>query len=262
MASTGRVNDAWNPEQYARFREERQQPFYDLLRLVNARKGMRVVDLGCGTGELTREMHRQLKAQTTLGIDSSDAMLTTTAEHNEPGLSFSRGRIEDFSAEGDVDLILSNAAIHWVPDHGHVLEQLHRALAQNGQLAIQMPMNRDAPDHVVCDALLREPPFAEVTGGVGVRQHTLPIDQYATLLWKLGFRQQHVRMIVYGHKMPSREGVLEWVQGALLTDVKKRMSQELFAEFLERYRERLLPLLHDAHPYLYTMKRVFLWAEK
>src|SRR2546427_796028 len=55
--------DAWNPDQYARFRAERSQPFFDLLGLVRARPGMRVVDLGCGTGELTAEMHRRLTAR-------------------------------------------------------------------------------------------------------------------------------------------------------------------------------------------------------
>jgi trans-aconitate 2-methyltransferase len=256
------VNDAWDPEQYARFREERQQPFYDLLRLVNARKGMRVVDLGCGTGELTREMHRHLKAQSTLGIDSSDAMLATAAEQSEPNLRFLRGLIEDFDADGAYDLVLSNAAVHWVPDHERLLARLSRALAPGGQLAIQMPFNRDAPDHVVCDEILREAPFVTATGGVGIRQHALPIERYATLLWKLGFRQQHVRMVVYGHKMPSREGVLEWVKGALLTDVKKRLDEPTWEAFLAQYRERLLSRLDDDRPYLYTMKRVFLWAEK
>src|SRR5262245_5272780 len=60
--------DAWNPDQYGRFRAERSQPFFDLLELVRARPGMRVVDLGCGTGELTAAMHRRLEARETVGV--------------------------------------------------------------------------------------------------------------------------------------------------------------------------------------------------
>ena len=49
----------WNPEQYGRFRDERARPFFDLLDLVQPQRGMRVIDIGCGTGELTRELHRR-----------------------------------------------------------------------------------------------------------------------------------------------------------------------------------------------------------
>ena len=65
----------WNPAQYERFRDERARPFFDLLDLVQPRPELRVVDLGCGTGELTRELHEQLSARETIGIDNSPAML-------------------------------------------------------------------------------------------------------------------------------------------------------------------------------------------
>lgn len=262
MPSTRDVSDAWDPEQYARFRAERQQPFKDLLRLVLTRSGMRVVDLGCGTGELSRKLHRHLKAARTRGIDSSAAMLQGTPALVEAGLSFEQGRIEDLPADGTLDLVFSNAALHWVPDHPAVLARLHGALAPGGQLAVQMPINRDAPEHVVADELLREEPFASASGGGGIRQYSLPLEQYATLLWRLGFRQQHVGMTVYAHPMPSREGIFEWVKGALLTDVRRRLDDALWARFLEQYRERLFARVVDERPTLYTMKRAFLWAEK
>ncbi len=76
----------WNPEQYGRFRDERARPFFDLLDLVQPRPGMRVVDLGCGTGELTRELHRRLSARETIGIDNSPAMLAKSAAFAGDGL--------------------------------------------------------------------------------------------------------------------------------------------------------------------------------
>ena len=57
----------WTPEQYERFKDERAQPFWDLVALVEDRPRMRVVDLGCGTGELTRKLHEHLSATDTRG---------------------------------------------------------------------------------------------------------------------------------------------------------------------------------------------------
>jgi trans-aconitate 2-methyltransferase len=87
--------DGWSPDQYERFRSERQQPFDDLLMLCHPVPGGRVVDLGCGTGDLTKILHEEMQAKETVGIDSSPAMLTRaqTAFATVPGLSFSQGDI-------------------------------------------------------------------------------------------------------------------------------------------------------------------------
>ena len=69
------MSSDWDPAQYARFRAERQQPFFDLLDLVRPIPGGRAVDLGCGTGELTRHVHERSAAAATLGVDRSQAML-------------------------------------------------------------------------------------------------------------------------------------------------------------------------------------------
>ena len=87
--------DGWSPEQYERFRSERQQPFDDLLTLCHPVPGGRIVDLGCGTGALTKILHEELAAQQTRGIDSSPAMLTRAQSSyaDVPGLSFAQGDI-------------------------------------------------------------------------------------------------------------------------------------------------------------------------
>src|SRR5215213_9531888 len=90
----------WNPEQYGRFRDERARPFFDLLDLVQPRSGMRVVDLGCGTGELTRALHRRLAARETMRIDISPAMLSMRAVFGGDGLRFEQGHIGAFTSEG------------------------------------------------------------------------------------------------------------------------------------------------------------------
>lgn len=259
-------SDRWDPTEYNRFRAERSQPLFDLLSLVRASPGMTALDLGAGTGEWTRHLHVALAAATTLGIDRSDAMLAKAAElEPAPGLSFAakdiatwaRGRRSDES----YDLIFSNAALHWLPSHDALFASLRDALRPHGQLAVQVPANFDHPTHVIAADLARDAAFAaELTGQAA--PSVLAPERYATLLHRLGFVEQHVRLQVYAHVLPKRDDVLAWVKGTLLTDYASRLSAGSFATFLGRYRERLFAVLPDERPFFYPFKRILLWARR
>jgi trans-aconitate 2-methyltransferase len=252
----------WSPDQYDRFRDERSQPFFDLLALVRPRPAMRVVDLGCGTGELTAAMHGRLQAGETLGFDSSEAMLEKSRAHAAPGLSFVKGDIAAPPIEGQFDLLFSNAAIHWVDGHAELLRKLTEHLAEGGQLAVQVPANHDHPSHRVAADVASERPFREALHGYVRRSPVLEPDEYATLLDRLGYREQHVRLQVYAHHLAARDDVIEWVKGTLLTDYQKRLPADLYTLFLERYRELLLPRLSESRPYFYPFKRLLFWARR
>ena len=258
--------DKWNPEQYARFRAERSQPFFDLLGLVRARPGMRVVDLGCGTGELTAAMHRQIEASETIGVDNSAAMLTESAAFTGDGVRFESADLRDFAARSEharaFDLVFSNACLQWVPEQAAIIEQLTGLLNADGQIAIQVPSNEDHPSHIVAREIASEQPFAEALGGHVRRFSNLTLDGYAHLFDRMGYSEQKIRMQVYAQRLPSSADVVEWVRGSLLTDYQKRLSPELFALFLDRYRTRLLGQLEDRRPFLYPYKRILVWAAR
>ena len=251
--------DAWSPAQYELFKDERTQPFRDLLAMVEPRPAMRVLDLGCGTGALTRELHEKLGASRTTGIDSSAAMLARAPRAE--GLRFEQGRIEEASG-GPYDLVFSNAALHFVGDHPVILRRIRELLASGGQLAVQLPANEEHPSHQAVYELAREPGFKLLLKGYERRPRLLEPVQYAGWLHRLGFARQRVELRVYSHQLESREAVFEWSRGGLLTDYEQRLPAKDYARFLERYRERLLVELEDERPYFYTFPRLFLWAEK
>ena len=254
--------DTWNPDQYNRFRAERSAPFFDLLALVRPRTAMRVVDLGCGTGELTREMHRRLAARETHGIDNSEKMLEQAAAYREEGLSFALGNIGQYAPSAKLDLIFSNAALHWLPEHPSLFAALAGHLGDQGQLAVQMPANHDHVSHTLAAEVAAEEPYRGALSGYVRVPSVMAPEAYAELLDSLGFAEQHVRLQVYTHRLERRDDVIEWVKGTLLTDYEKRLPPPLFAEFLERYRQRLLPALADRRPFFYPFKRILLWAAR
>ena len=254
--------DPWNPDDYERYRHERSQAFRDLAALVKPAPGLEVVDLGCGTGELTRELHRNLEASSTLGVDSSKAMLERCRAFEEPGLTFRHENIETFTPEEPVDLVFSNAALQWVPDHRTLIPRLARFVAPGGQIAIQVPANEDQPSHTVATRVAGEEPFRTALGGFVMRPATLGPEQYASLLWRSGFRDLHVRLQVYTHELGGPEDVVDWVKGSLLNAYKLRLTPELYAEFLARYATLLLREVQGGSPFLFTFKRVLVWGRR
>jgi trans-aconitate 2-methyltransferase len=265
------MTDTWDPAQYDKFQVEREQPFYDLLSLVRPEPDMRVVDLGCGTGKLTAELHARLHARDTLGLDRSMRMLDKAVA--APGLRFEAGTIEDFlararSATGEktagdkYDLVFSNAALHWVDDHDALIEGLGHALAPGGQLTFQVPAQHDTVTHVTARALADEEPFRGALGGWRRVEPVRAPDDYARLLYRYGFVDSTVRLIVYAHVLAGPEEVVEWVKGSTLTEYERRLSPELFTQFVAEYRERLLARLAPDRPCFFPFKRILCWGQR
>jgi len=256
------LKDTWEPETYARFAAERRQPFFDLLDLVTRIPGGRAVDLGCGTGELTLELHRATGAAETLGIDSSDAMLAKAAANAGGGLRFERGDLAGFAPAEPFDLVFSNAAFHWVPDHPALLERLTHAVKPGGQLAFQVPDNFDHPSHRAAEEAASEEPFRGALEGQAHPRNVLLPEAYAGILDRLGYREQTVRLQVYGHRLHGREDIVAWVEGSLLSEYRRRLPAGMYASFLQRYRERLFATVPDERPFFFTFRRVLVRARR
>jgi trans-aconitate 2-methyltransferase len=255
-------SDSWDPAQYERFSDERSAPFFDLLALVEPCPEGSVIDLGCGTGELTRVLHERTSARTTLGIDSSESMLAQSKGHAGGGLSFELGDIAGWEPAEPVDVVFSNAALHWVDGHAELFVRLTGALREGGQLTVQMPANHDHASHLVAERVAAEEPFREVLDGYVRKTPVLRPEEYAVLLDQLDYVAQHVRMQVYLHLLPEAGAVVEWIKGTLLTDYKRRLESDVFEDFVERYRELLLEELGEERPFPFTFKRVLLWAKR
>ena len=272
LGTTSASRDTWNPSQYAQFSAQRSQPFWDLVGLLEAPGGGgfgRCVDLGCGSGELTLAVTERLGIHEMVGIDTSDAMLARARDLVGPAddrLRFARGDVGQWTGRGDHDLVLANASLQWVPDHAEVLTRWWAALAPGGQLAVQVPFNADHPAHVVATQVAATEPFVSAMNGMPpvdpVAANVLDPAEYATVLDQLGAVAQHVRMQVYPHHLASSASVVEWVKGTTLTRFAKVLPDELYARFLDAYRERLLDTIGDSEPYFYPFKRILMWARR
>jgi len=267
--SHSRFQSHWDVAQYEKFKKERSQPFFDLLSLIQQKNPKCVLDLGCGSGELTKIAHETLAAGETIGIDSSDSMLEKSKSFESESLHFMQGDIALLNLEkpfgvnltGFFDLILSNAALQWLPGHEQIFSFLKKLLSPGGEIAIQIPSNHDHPSHRIAFAMAEQSPFKENLNGFHPPQSVLPPEDYARLLHRLGFQQQCVRQQVYPHLLSSREEIIEWTKGTWLSAYQARLSPELYDLLLTRYRETLFAELPNDEPIFYPFKRTFIWGK-
>jgi trans-aconitate 2-methyltransferase len=254
--------DTWRPDQYERFHAERSAPFRALLARVARRPGMRAVDLGCGTGEHTAALHAELGARATLGVDRSRSMLEKARAHQAPGLGFALCDLADFALAEPVELVFSNAALHWLPDHPALLRRLLCLVASGGELAVQVPANHGHASHTVAAEVAGEEPFRAALGGYRRESPVLSAPLYERALGAAGFAAACAEELVFEHLLAGREEVVEWVKGTTLTDYEARLAPELYARFLARYRERLLAVLPDERPFRFPFHRILFTARR
>jgi trans-aconitate 2-methyltransferase len=173
-------------------------------------------------------------------------------------VTFLAGDISAWAGSG-FDIVFSNAALQWVPDHPGVLERWRSSLAEGGQIAVQVPANADHRSHTVLRELAAER-LGSTAPADPVATNVLRPEEYALLLDRLGFERQHVRLQVYPHRLASAADVAEWMKGTSLTRFKPSMEPEDYADLVGEYQRRLLLTLGDVRPYLYAFKRILLWG--
>ncbi len=250
---------SWNPELYHKFQSERFAPFEDLMGLIVVGEGLTVIDLGCGTGELTSGLADRLPGSDVLGIDSSPEMLEQAKSKEREGLRFELRSIDDVA--GEWDLVFSNAAIQWVEDHAGLIPSLFALVSPGGQIAVQLPSNHNHETQMLVHEVAKEPPFADALKGWSRESPVLSINAYAELLYQSGGMNINVFEKVFPHVMRDTDAVADWLSGTMLRPYFDRLPEELHGRFMDRYRKRLRDI-YPSDPVFYPFRRIFFSAMK
>jgi trans-aconitate 2-methyltransferase len=222
---------AWDPAVYLRFGGERARPFTDLLARVGAREPRTVVDLGCGEGALTASLAERWPGARVTGVDSSPEMLAAAAAHAVPGrVGFAAGDVREWQPDGPVDVLVTNAVLHWVPGHADLLRRWAGQLAPGGWLALQVPGNSRAPTHALLAGLCRSPRWAALVGDAAPAEDAvLDPAGYLDVLTGTGLGVDAWET-TYLHVLHGEDPVLGWVRSTVLRPVLARLAEDDAAE--------------------------------
>ncbi|MEJ5103804.1 methyltransferase domain-containing protein [Chryseobacterium sp. MYb328] len=252
---------AWNPEIYDQFKEERSAPFFDLLKLVESRTGISVIDLGCGTGELTSKLLDYLEDSKVLGIDSSEEMLEKAAQFKTSRLNFEKRSIEEQLHLGDTyDLIISNAAIQWCGNHKELFPRIISKIKEGGQLAVQIPSNHEYVVHQLLRKIAGAEPYKSAYDGWEREYTVLNIEDYARIIFDNKGREITVYEKVFPHVLENAEAVFTWASGTAMLPYIERLPDEMKEQFKNDYKQQLQNTFPES-PVFYPFKRTFISAK-
>lgn len=199
-----------------------------------------VYDLGCGSGELTSVLAERWPEARVVGIDSSPEMLRRA--ECSPGIGLQLGDITTWQPDSAVDLIYSNAALHWLDDHATLFPRLASLLTERGVLAVQMPDNWNAPTHRIPADVLDQGDWPESARRALMRDRLSSPGDYAD--W-VGTDHIDLWTTTYYHRLTGADPVWEWVTGSVLRPVLAELDDEGRTRFAEeckgRYREAYPP---------------------
>jgi trans-aconitate 2-methyltransferase len=227
----------WDPTKYLAFADHRSRPFHELLARVPATTPRRVVDLGCGPGNLTETLATRWPDATLEAFDSSPEMVEAARAR---GLDAHLADATTWTPSPDTDVLITNAVLQWIPTHPELLQRWTAALPTGAWLALQVPGNFWDPSHTLVRVQI-ENNWTSLTDVL--RDHVPVLDPagYADVLegcevdaWETTYLQ----------RLEGPDAVLEWITGTALRPVRANLDDASWTAF----RAELAPRLRAAYP--------------
>ena len=228
---------SWDPAQYLKWSDHRLRPAVDLLQRVAVASPAKVVDLGCGTGNVTALLRARWPGARVTGVDASPSMLER-ARASDPGVDWQQADVATWAPPAPVDVLFSNATLHWIDDHAMLFPRLLTLVAAGGALAIQMPRNFGEPSHTSIYDVVREGRWRERLEKLIRQEPTKPPEYYWDLL------RPHVSALdvwetVYTQALSGEHPVADFVKGSWLKPFLDALHAEERPAFEDAYRERV-----------------------
>ncbi len=233
---------AWDPDHYLRFADQRARPGVELIARIRHDDPALVVDLGCGPGNLTALLAERWPDARVVGVDSSAEMIDAArAEHT--GIEWVVADIDEWQPDRPVDVLYSNATLHWLDDHARLFPRLRSWLAPTGGVAaVQMPDNWREPTHRVPADVLDGGDWPAVAVDALLRDRLSAPDDYRRWLQPATVDMWRT---TYYQNLEGPDAVWKWVTGSVLRPVLAELDDTEQDRFAAECRQRYA----DAYPH-------------
>jgi len=250
----------WNPQQYLKFSGHRLRPAVDLLMRIPDFPARSAADLGAGAGNVTRLIKERWPDAAVVGVEGS-AEMVAAGKKAAPEVEWLHQDLGSWQPAEKSDLIYSNAALHWLPDHAGLFPSLMQMVKPGGILAVQMPRNFGAPSHLlIAETALNGPWRGQV-------EHLVtppPVQEPALYHGLLAPQSENIDIweTEYLQVLEGENPVKEWTKGTWLKPLLDALEEPERSRFEARYAElvaRAYPPRADGRT-LFPFRRLFIVA--
>jgi trans-aconitate 2-methyltransferase len=253
---------AWNPQQYLKFSGHRLRPALDLLMRIPDFPVRSAADLGAGAGNVTRLIKERWPEAAVVGVESS-AEMVAAGKTAAPDIEWLHQDLGLWHSAHPHDLIYSNAALHWLPDHATLFPSLMEKVAPRGILAVQMPRNFAAPSHLLIAETARSGPWRNKLEHLVTPPPVAEPGFYHDLLAP---HAAHIDIweTEYLQVLEGENPVKEWTKGTWLMRYLDALDGPDKAAFEAAYGERIAKAYprNSAGQTLFPFRRLFIVAQR
>jgi trans-aconitate methyltransferase len=210
----------------------------ELLPLLNAQPGERILDLGCGTGHLTAEI--AAAGAEVVGVDHSPDMIAQ-AQATYPALTFMQADAADFAFDQPFDAVFSNATLHWIPTPEPVIACIWRALRPGGRFVAEFGGKGNVAPLI--NALFETLRAFDQPVPEPIPWYFPSLAEYATLLERQGFRVAHMAHYDRSSPLQGEDAIANFLW-MYTPQYLEALPEDRREAFIAQVEERLRPILH------------------
>ncbi len=227
-----------------------------LIEILKPKTGERILDVGCGTGQLTEQI--AASGATVVGLDSSPDMIGQ-ARQNFPRLSFVLESVTKMTFLNEFDAIFSNAALHWVLDASAAAQAMGRALRKGGRFVAELggQGNIQTIERAIVSTVARY-----LGDNLPASNNYFPsVGEYASLLEAAGFEVRTAELYDRPTPLEGDRGMANWIR-QFKWFYFEALPPERRQQALEEVLEDLAPELRKASIWVADYRRLRLTATK
>ncbi|MDL4841110.1 class I SAM-dependent methyltransferase [Aquibacillus rhizosphaerae] len=200
--------DSWNAHLYDEKHEFVSRFGKDLIDLLAPMKGERILDIGCGTGDLAYELDNlQIDI---VGVDKSANMINQ-AIAKYPHITFQVDDVTDLKYQNEFDAVFSNATLHWVKSPGRALNCIYNSLDSGGRFVAELGGKGNVK--LITDEIIKQLDILGTDYNPGNFPWYFPsIAEYSTLMEEAGFRVVFAQHFDRPTPLEGKNGLKTWIE--------------------------------------------------
>ncbi|MEH2242534.1 class I SAM-dependent methyltransferase [Nostoc sp.] len=229
----------------------------DLLKFLNPQPGESILDLGCGTGQLTEKIAQA--GVKVMGVDHAPAMIEK-ARQNYPHIRFDVADARSFQVDKPFDAVFSNAVLHWVKQADSAIASIHQSLKPGGRFVAEFGGKGNVK--AIATALISTLEAFNIPAQALNPWYFPSIGEYASLLEQQGFDVIHAMLFARPTPLAEGEvGMANWIQ-MFASSFLTGLSNDQQIQIIRAVEEYLKPTLYQQGTWVADYRRIRIVAIK